>query len=185
MDGFNVSILSTLGNIFSTLLDIFSNKRNLTPEERVSNMLVLFGIGRDNNTTSKLTLDNRNRIDLDNNSNLQQPIFDEILNGMRLFAQRIGKEGENSLIIPLWDTQSKRQISAHPLGGCPMGDDASNGVVDSLGRVFRGKNGNAKYDGLYVADGSIIPTSLGVNPSLTISALAYRIAFDIVERNRE
>jgi cholesterol oxidase len=66
-----------------------------------------------------------------------------------------------------------------------MGDDASNGVVDSLGRVFRGKNGNKKYDGLYVADGSIIPTSLGVNPSLTISALAYRIAFDIVKRNRD
>jgi hypothetical protein len=185
MDGFNVPILSTLGNIFSTLLSIFSNKGNLTPEERVSNMLVLFGIGRDNNTTSKLTLDNRNRIDLDNNYNLQQPIFDQIINGMKLFAQKIGKEGENSLIIPLWDTQSKRQISAHPLGGCPMGDDASNGVVDSLGRVFRGKNGNVKYDGLYIADGSIIPTSLGVNPSLTISALAYRIAFDIVERSRD
>jgi cholesterol oxidase len=167
------------------LLSIFSNKGNLTPEERVSNMLVLFGIGRDNNTTSKLTLDNRNRIDLDNNYNLQQPIFDQIINGMKLFAQKIGKEGENSLIIPLWDTQSKRQISAHPLGGCPMGDDASNGVVDSLGRVFRGKNGNVKYDGLYIADGSIIPTSLGVNPSLTISALAYRIAFDIVERSRD
>src|SRR5215211_8355542 len=185
MGGSNVSILSTLGNIFSTLLNIFSNKRNLTPEERVSNMLVLFGIGRDNNTTSKLTLGNRNRIDLDNNYNLQQPIFDQIINGMKLFAQKIGKEEENSLIIPLWDTQSRRQISAHPIGGCPMGDDASNGVVDSLGRVFRGKNGNKKYDGLYVADGSIIPTSLGVNPSLTISALAYRIAFDIVERNRD
>src|SRR5215211_5856887 len=185
MGGSNVSILSTLGNIFSTLLNIFSNKTNLTPEERVSNMLVLFGIGRDNNTTSKLTLGNRNRIDLDNNYNLQQPIFDQIINGMKLFAQKIGKEEENSLIIPLWDTQSRRQISAHPIGGCPMGDDASNGVVDSLGRVFRGKNGNKKYDGLYVADGSIIPTSLGVNPSLTISALAYRIAFDIVKRNRD
>jgi len=185
MDGSNVSILSTLGNVFSTLLNIFSNKANLTLEERISNMLVLFGIGRDNNTTSKLTLGNRNRIDLDNNYNLQQPIFDQIINGMKLFAQKIGKEEENSLIIPLWDTQSRRQISAHPLGGCPMGDEASNGVVDSLGRVFRGKNGNMKYDGLYVADGSIIPTSLGVNPSLTISALAYRIAFDIVGRNRD
>jgi cholesterol oxidase len=57
--------------------------------------------------------------------------------------------------------------------------------VDSLGRVFRGRNGNTKYDGLYVADGSIVPTSLGVNPSLTITALAYRIAFDIVERNSD
>jgi cholesterol oxidase len=148
-------------------------------------MLVLFGIGRDDNTTSKLILSNRNKIDLDNNYDLHQPIFDQIIDGMKLFAQKIGKEGENSLIIPLWDTQSRTQISAHPLGGCPMGDDASNGVVDSLGRVFRGKNGNAKYEGLYVADGSIIPTSLGVNPSLTITTLAFRIALDIVEGNRD
>ena len=132
-----------------------------------------------------LILDNRNIIDLDHNYNLQQPIFDQIIDGMKLFAQKIGKDGENSLIVPLWDTQSRRQISAHPLGGCPMGDDASSGVVDSLGRVFRGKNGNTKYDDLYVADGSIVPTSLGVNPSLTITALAYRIAFHVVEQNRD
>ena len=185
MDGFNVSVLSNLTHILSVLFDIFLNKPNLTPEERVSNILVLFGIGRDNNTTSKLILDNRNRIDLDNNYDLGQPIFDQIINGMKLFARNIGKEGENSLIIPLWDTQARSQISAHPLGGCPMGDDASNGVVDSFGRVFRGKNGNTRYDGLYVADGSIIPSSLGVNPSLTISALAYRIAFDIVGRDEK
>jgi GMC oxidoreductase len=185
MDGFDVSRLSSLGRILSSMFDIFSNKANLTVEERVSNILVLFGMGRDNNDTSKLILDNRNIIDLDSDYDLQQPIFDQIISGMKLFAQKIGKEGENSLLVPLWDTQSKRQISAHPLGGCPMGDDASNGVVDSLGRVFRGKNGNTKYNGLYVADGSIVPTSLGVNPSLTITALAYRIAFDIVERNRD
>jgi cholesterol oxidase len=185
MDGFDVSLLSRFGNIFSSIFDIFSNKANLTAEERVSNMLVLFGMGRDNNDTSKLILDDGNAIDLDRDYDLQQPIFDKIISGMKLFAQKIGKEGENSLLIPLWDTQSKRQISAHPLGGCPMGDDASAGVVDSLGRVFRGKSGDTKYDGLYVADGSIVPTSLGVNPSLTIAALAYRIAFDIVERKRD
>jgi cholesterol oxidase len=66
-----------------------------------------------------------------------------------------------------------------------MGQDVSNGVVDSFGRVFRGKTGNQVYDDLYVADGSIIPTSLGINPSLTITALAYRIAFYIVDRNKE
>jgi GMC oxidoreductase len=185
MDGFDISILSRLGGILSSVFDIFSNKANMTEEERVSNMLVLFGMGRDNNDTSKLILDNRNIIDLDIDYDLEQPIFDQIISGMKFFAQKIGKEGEDSLIVPLWDTRSKRQISAHPLGGCPMGDDASNGVVDSLGRVFRGKNGNTKYDGLYVADGSIVPTSLGVNPSLTITALAYRIAFDIAERNKD
>ena len=91
--GFNVSILSSLGNILSTLLNIFSNKANLTPEERVSNILVLFGIGRDNNNTSKLILDDKNNINLNNNYNLQQPIYDQILNGMKTFAQKIGKGG--------------------------------------------------------------------------------------------
>jgi cholesterol oxidase len=184
MDGSNMSILTSIASIVSTLQNIISKKANLTPEERVSNMLVLFGIGRDNNNTSKLVLDNKNKINLDNNYPLDQPIFNEILNGMRLFAQKIGKEGENSLIVPLWDTQSRNAISAHPLGGCPMGDDASSGVVDSHGRVYRGKSGNVKYEQLYVADGSIIPTSLGVNPSLTITALAFRVALGIVEGNK-
>jgi cholesterol oxidase len=55
--------------------------------------------------------------------------------------------------------------TAHILGGCPMGADPSQGVIDSLGRVFG-------YDNLYVADGSIVPVNLSVNPSLTICALS-------------
>ena len=57
--------------------------------------------------------------------------------------------------------------TVHPLGGCPMADDPAHGVVDDLGRVHG-------YPGLYVLDGSIVPTSLGVNPSKTIAALAER-----------
>jgi cholesterol oxidase len=57
-----------------------------------------------------------------------------------------------------------------------MATDASRGVVNTLGAVYRGNSGTSIYPGLYVADGSIIPSSLGVNPSLTISALAFRIA---------
>ena len=177
--GCNTSTLSSLGNLFSIFSRILDNR---TPEERVANILVLFGTGRDDNRISpKLCLTKENGIILKDDYKLEQPIYGQILEGMKLFAQKIGKEGEKSLITPLWDTKSQIQISAHPLGGCPMGYDASNGVVDSIGRVFKGKNGNSIYDGLYVADGSIIPTSLGVNPSLTITALAYRIAFYIVE----
>jgi cholesterol oxidase len=58
-------------------------------------------------------------------------------------------------------------ITVHPLGGCPMADHPAEGVVDDTGKVHG-------YDGLYVLDGSIVPTALGVNPSKTIAALAER-----------
>jgi cholesterol oxidase len=56
-------------------------------------------------------------------------------------------------------------LTAHILGGCPMGRDASEGVVD-LDCAVHG------YEGLFVVDGSIVPANPGVNPSLTITALA-------------
>jgi cholesterol oxidase len=62
-----------------------------------------------------------------------------------------------------------RPVTYHPLGGCPMADTVETGVVDSYGRVFG-------YPGLFIADGSVVPTALGSNPSYTIAALAERIA---------
>ncbi len=76
---------------------------------------------------------------------------------------------------PLWSNHMKKSlITVHPLGGCAMGRDASVGVTDHRGRVFSGSAGGAVHDGLLVADGSVIPTSLGVNPLLTITAVAER-----------
>lgn len=67
-----------------------------------------------------------------------------------------------------------------------MGSDSSQGVVDGLGRVFKVNDAKEKfYDGLYVIDGSIIPNSLGVNPSLTISALAFRISEYIAGKGKK
>src|SRR6185437_2112989 len=63
---------------------------------------------------------------------------------------------------------------AHPLGGCPMGDDYLEGSVDPFGRLFAGDG--SIHDGLYVTDGSVIPSALGVNPLMTISALTERFA---------
>jgi cholesterol oxidase len=56
-------------------------------------------------------------------------------------------------------------MTAHILGGCPMGANAQAGVVGVDAQVHG-------YPGLYVVDGSIVPANPGVNPSLTIAALA-------------
>jgi hypothetical protein len=65
-------------------------------------------------------------------------------------------------------------LVVHPLGGCPMGEHFAAGVVNHLGAVFNGASPRAVYRSLYVWDGSIVPGSLGVNPFLTIAALAER-----------
>jgi cholesterol oxidase len=57
--------------------------------------------------------------------------------------------------------------TAHPLGGARMGADATTGVVDADGFVFG-------VEGLSVLDGAMVPSALGVNPSLTIAALVER-----------
>jgi cholesterol oxidase len=68
----------------------------------------------------------------------------------------------------LLEVLGNRSSTAHILGGAIMADDPSRGVCDARGRVFG-------YEGLYVTDGALVPSNLGVNPSLTITALAEHV----------
>jgi len=101
------------------------------------------------------------------------PFFREIEKALHEISA--SPELKGSLFLnPTWSTD-KQLISVHPLGGCPMGDAISQGVVDPAGAVFN-------YPGLYVVDGSIVPCAIGPNPSKTIAALAERAADQMIQR---
>jgi cholesterol oxidase len=68
-------------------------------------------------------------------------------------------------------------LTAHPLGGCPIGFTANDGVVSSYGEVFG-------YPDLYVVDGSVMPGAVGPNPSLTIAAISDRAADHIIDQHK-
>jgi cholesterol oxidase len=77
------------------------------------------------------------------------------------FATRTGGIAQSSVFEALFNIPT----TAHILGGAVIAPDAGRGVVDSRQRVFG-------YENLLVCDGSAIPANVGVNPSLTITALA-------------
>ena len=79
-------------------------------------------------------------------------------------ARQFGGVAMSSLPEMLFDIP----MTAHCIGGAGMGRDASDGVCDAWGRVHG-------YPGLYVCDGALVSANLGVNPSLTITALAEHV----------
>jgi cholesterol oxidase len=102
----------------------------------------------------------------------KQPEFEKASELMRRATEALGG---TYLPIPTWNTLTNQQLlTGHPLGGCVMADDAQDGVVNHKGQVYSNASGTTAYRGLYVADAAVIPHSLGVNPLLTISALAER-----------
>ena len=86
------------------------------------------------------------------------PVANEIAREIAEDLDGIPQSTYNEVLL---DTSS----TAHILGGCGIGSGPESGVIDSSGRVFG-------HDDLYVMDGSMIGANLGVNPSLTITALA-------------
>ncbi len=80
-------------------------------------------------------------------------------------------------------TNRKSLLTGHPSGGCHMADQAQKGVVDHKSRVYKGTSGTDVHPGLYVMDAAVIPRSIGVNPLLTISALAERSCHHLAADN--
>jgi cholesterol oxidase len=83
----------------------------------------------------------------------------------RKLAEQIGGTAHDTLLATLGNVS----VTAHILGGCVIGAGPEDGVIDIDHQVFG-------HPGLFVTDAAAIPANLGVNPSLTITALAERFS---------
>lgn len=136
--------------------------------ELSSGLLPLDGMGRDI-PSGVMSLDNDDMLQLNWNIQDSNSYYEHVKETMQAVSEVVGGEFMNN---PLW--LLNRAITVHPLGGCPMGRNSTEGVVSPYGEVFNCPN-------LYIADGSIMPGPVGANPSLTIAALADRFATHMLE----
>ncbi len=101
--------------------------------------------------------------ELDEGTEAPQAFIPEATDLARRFAKKVKGVAATMFTETLLGVPS----TAHILGGCCMGADESEGVIDRDHQVFG-------YEGMYVIDGSAMSANPGVNPSLTITALAER-----------
>jgi cholesterol oxidase len=133
-----------------------------------SGFLPLLGMGRDVPEGVMSLRDAGLAVDWKKNAS-SKDFFEHVRDVSRDIAEELGG---TFLDNPIW--LLSRVITVHALGGCPMGRDDREGVVDPWGRVYN-------HPGLHIADGSVMPGPVGPNPSLTIAGLADRFADAILE----
>jgi cholesterol oxidase len=143
----------------------------------IANTLFLLVISHDDSKGRMYLDDNRLRVEWPGLGRQEQ--FKQASQMMERVAQALhGTYIQN----PIWNELTDHNlVTGHPLGGCAMADDSNTGVVNHKGQVFRNDFGGDVHPGLYVMDGSVVPTALGVNPLLTISALAERSCHHMAE----
>lgn len=133
------------------------------------NTAVLLCMGVDTGTGT-LTLDRAGYIDIDWPQKENMSLYDAILETGQAFKEATG--GDDFFALPNWWRPFRKNITVHCLGGCVLADDPEDGVT----RAERARFGEAfGYRNLFVADGSIVPTAVGANPTATISALSEMV----------
>jgi cholesterol oxidase len=128
-------------------------------------LLPLLTVGRDI-PAGRLRLRGR-RLDIDWRKDESAALYERTEAAARRVADRL----DGRYVDPL---KLVRPITVHPLGGCAMSKDPTNGVVSPEGQVYGVPN-------LSIADGSVLPGPVGINPALTIAALAHRHAEHLIK----
>ena len=186
--------LRRLGNYWTAFWNNFRQRQDIfeSEDEITNKMMCVVAMGREA-SVGQFRLGGPGETPLrisrtDGKKFHEDPIYDAIRTSLARLERVLSPAGkqqefQNPFFNPVTKELKAESIAlSHPLGGCIMATDASKGVVDQFGHVFDKTKTGARpfYDGLYIADASIIPTALGVNPSLTISALSLRIADQII-----
>jgi cholesterol oxidase len=158
----------------------------MTEAEQLQHTFFFNLMGRNQNFGA-FSLDGNNKLQLSFQGGLHN---DPVYGAMEEIVQAMAKAMNGNYIrFPFWgngeildnaQNDARKFVTVHPLGGCVMGTDSSNGVVNQSGQVYDTVAGaNTVHDGLYIADASVIPGPLAVNPTLTIVAMALKIAAGI------
>lgn len=133
-----------------------------------TSVLLCMGIDKSNGI---LSLDHNGRVTVDWPYKDSLPLYEGILEAGKRYRESVS--AQYFLPLPTWSWPWRKNVSVHPLGGCVLAEDSEQGVTSAepadFGQVFG-------YQGLYVADGSIVPTAVGANPTATISALSEIVA---------
>lgn len=149
----------SVGNLFYQILDGDVSYR--------SSVLLCMGLDKGDGV---LTLRDGN-LDLDWPQQTSMPLYQAILDCGKKFKHFVSSCLFTAL--PTWNWPIRNNITVHALGGCILADSPDQGVVSAAendrGQAFG-------YKGLYIVDGSVLPSAVGSNPIATISAVSEWIA---------
>jgi cholesterol oxidase len=133
-----------------------------------TSVLLCMGIDRSNGTMS---LDSQGSVTIDWPQEDSMPLYNAIVEHCKQYSKVVA--GKDFFVLPTWYRPFRKNVSVHPLGGCVLTDGPDQGVTSAdpatFGQVFG-------YRGLYVADGALLPSAVGANPTATISAPSERVA---------
>jgi cholesterol oxidase len=148
---------------------------DLLTDDTSSHTAVLLCMGLDR-ASGVMSLDARGHLAIDWPWRDNRALYNAILEAGSKFKDAIG--GKTFFPLPTWNLPIRNNVTVHSLGGCSLADTPQNGVTDANPETFGQVFG---YKGLYVADGALVPTAVGANPTATISALSEMVAYGITK----
>lgn len=136
-----------------------------------TSVLLFMGVDRSN---GKMTLGRDGLLDIDWPTSDSRPLYDAMLRAGAEFSRQT--KADCFFALPTWWWPLRKNVSVHALGGCVLSVDPTRGVTSAARGNFGQVHG---YPNLYVADGSIVPSAVGANPTATIAALSEMVAHGI------